>query len=85
MKPKTLQVSFSKSAAAFIKKANEPLKTRIKKKIVALAKGEEKGLPLRHQLRNYRRVRVGAYRILFHTVDTSHIHIDVIAPRGAVY
>lgn len=85
MKHSRLQVSFSNSAAAFIRKANDPLKTCIKRKIITLANSTEKGLPLRHQLSKYKKVRLGSFGILFYTVSKNHIHIDVIGSRGPVY
>lgn len=67
-------------------KLGEPSKSKIKKAIESklMTRPDVYGKPLRRSLRNYRKLRVGDYRIVFR-VEEQKVKIFVIQHRSIVY
>ncbi len=77
-----MEIRYSKQAVKFIKKLNEPFKTRIKVGILKLPDGDIK------KMKNYNgayRLRVGDYRIVYYLVNDTTILVDRVGLRGQVY
>ena len=67
-------------------KIGEPWKTKIRKAIESklMTHPEIYGKPLRRSLKNYRKLRVGDYRVVFR-IEEQKIKIFVIQHRSVVY
>jgi mRNA interferase RelE/StbE len=77
-------VVLEKHAAKYLKRLNEPIKSRIIRALQSLAKDQTKGdIKILSGQAGYR-LRVGGYRILFGTKNDTII-VTNIAPRGQVY
>ncbi len=76
-----MEIRYSRQAIKFIKKLNEPIKSRIKVGIKKLPTGDIK--PLKGS-NNLYRLRIGDYRIIFCKVGNI-IQIDKIQKRNDVY
>jgi mRNA interferase RelE/StbE len=67
-------------------KIGEPWKSKIKKAIELklMVRPEVYGKPLRRSLKNYRKLRVGDYRVIFR-IEEQKVKIFVIQHRSVVY
>jgi mRNA interferase RelE/StbE len=82
------EIEYSEYALEFLEKADRQLKKRILKKVNYLAKNFDKltHFPLTHEARDFFKLRVGKYRVIYF-VDwkTNKIKIALIDRRDKVY
>ncbi len=77
-----MKITYSKNSAKFIKKVNEPNKSRLRKAIENLPNGDIASL---QGANGKYRLRVGNYRIIYRFIDKDTIYIDRIGLRGQIY
>jgi mRNA interferase RelE/StbE len=67
-------------------KIGEPWKSKIRKAIESklMTRPEVYGKPLRRSLKNYRKLRVGDYRVVFR-IDERNVKLFVVQHRSVVY
>ena len=83
MQRKTKEVNFSATAASSIS-SNPSLRTSFNKAIRALAENPLLGTKLKGELREFRRFRVGKFRIVYYFTENT-LEIVNIADRKDVY
>ncbi len=76
-----MEIQYSKSAMKSIKEINNPYKSRIKTAIEKIPQGDIKKL---QGYNNMYRLRIGDYRIIYKTMESS-IYIEDVLPRGDAY
>lgn len=82
----TYSVKIKQSAAKRLARIDEVDRRRLVEKIDALATNPHVGTALKGELNGLRRIRVGAYRIVFEVRDATLIVLVVrIGHRGRVY
>jgi len=79
-----MRVVLDKPAISYLKRLNEPLKTRIRNALLKLSHDPPEGDIRKLIGRDGYRVRVGDYRILFDITETEVMVYD-IGPRGQIY
>ena len=79
-----MKTLLSTQAAKYLKKLNEPNKSRIIKAIKKLEEDPPQGDITTLEGKDGFRLRVGGYRALFDIIEDT-IVIHTIAPRGGVY
>lgn len=69
-----------------IPKLGEPWQSKIEKAIKSklMTRPEIYGIPLRRSLKNYRKLRVGDYRVIFR-IEEKKVKVFVIKHRSVVY
>lgn len=77
-----MDIEYSKRAIKDLKTLNEPIKSRIRSAIEKLPEGDIKNIVGKP---NYRRLRVGDYRIIFEVIAPEWIIIRGVALRGQAY
>lgn len=65
---------------------SSPLKTRIRRAIEdkLVREPEKHGKPLRQSLKNYRKLRIGDYRVIFR-IEQRTVYIIAVLHRSVVY
>ena len=79
-----MQVEFSNSFLKNLKKLDNKLQDVFKKKIKQIAIDPTIGIPLKHNLRGYYKMRVLVYRIIY-SFDESSIYFYALNHRKNVY
>lgn len=77
-----MKIEYSKRALKDLKNLNEPIKSRVRIAIEKLPEGDIKSITGKM---NYRRLRVGDYRIILEVIAPEEVIIRGIAPRGQAY
>lgn len=81
-----MELVYSREASKGISKIPTKTKQKIKEGIEELSINPLLGKPLKGELSEYRRVRIGGYRIIYRfEKDSKTILIDNVGPRGDIY